>query len=131
MAKRALFLFVLMTAAAAGEPGLAGRWIGYFGATLHTWDFKADSTFSHMFIASGSGTRLLNEEKGSYAVEGDSLVLANVVSASGMVAPDRDGRNGLLGGAKSKATATRRVKFKVVEPGVSIIVEGAKLRANK
>ena len=129
--KRALALFILMAASAAGEPGIAGRWIGYFGATLHTWEFKADGSFSHVFIGAGSGTRLLNEEKGSFAVEDESLVLSNVVSASGMVAPDRDGRNSLIGGAKSKAAATRRVKFKVVEPGASIIVEGTRLRANK
>ena len=76
--KRALALFILMAASAAGEPGIAGRWIGYFGATLHTWDFKADGSFSHVFIGAGSGTRLLNEEKGSFAVEDESLVLSNV-----------------------------------------------------
>ena len=129
--KRALALLILTAASAAGDPGIAGRWIGYFGATLHTWDFKADGTFSHVFIATGSGTRLLNEEKGNFAVEAESLVLSNVTSASGMVAPDRDGHNALLGGAKSKVAATRRVKFKVVEPGTSIMVEGTKLRANR
>lgn len=128
---RLAILFILLAAAAAGQPGITGRWIGYLGATLHTWEFKENGAFLHVFIASGSGTRLLKEEKGDYKVEGDVLVLSNVSSSSGMVAPDRDGRNALVSGAKSKSAAARRVKWKVVEPGAAIMIDGARLKANR
>lgn len=130
MTAKFLIGLLLTAASLAGGSGVEGRWMGYAGGMLHNWQFQPDGTFLHVWVTPGSGASLLRQERGNYRVEGEFIELFGLTATTGMVAAGHDGQKSLMGGARSKAGETRRVKFKVVEPGKAIVVDGVRLKPN-
>jgi hypothetical protein len=64
--------------------GFAGGYFGYYGRTLHTWDFSPDGSFPHTWIASGSGTTVRNSQRGRFQVVSDRLELVIGSTASAL-----------------------------------------------
>src|SRR5438552_954263 len=57
------------------EPAFSGRYYGYEGRTLHTWNFNPDGTFLHTSIAAGVGTSVRSSEKGTFRMSDEYLEL--------------------------------------------------------
>ena len=113
-------------AVAAPSSRLTGSYFGYHGRTLHTWDFRSDSTFLHTWIASGAGTSVRNSERGAYRLTGNVVELKIVSAAGGFVSPGVGGRSVAVGGGAEARPEVRRLKFEVSDSGV--VLDGVKLK---
>jgi hypothetical protein len=121
-----LLIAVLAVTASAQDPPLTGKWMGYSGGAVHTWQFQAGGKFIHIWVMPGSGRSLLKQERGDYRLSADAVEFSAITESTGMLAP-HDTRAPLLGGAQSKGLETRRAKLKVVDPGKVITLDGVKL----
>jgi hypothetical protein len=105
---------------------LTGSYFGYDERTLHTWDFRSDSTFLHTWIASGAGTSVRNSERGAYRLTGNVVELKTISAAGGFVTPGVGGRSAAVGGGAEANQEVRRLKFEVSDSGV--VLDGVKLK---
>jgi hypothetical protein len=94
------------------EPQLSGKFFGYEGPTLHTWEFGTDGTFVHTAITKDS-TAAKSTERGTFIQSGDSLALSVSTEAGGPNAPSGERNDGLVmsGGAEAKSGKKRSVQL--------------------
>ena len=105
---------------------ITGNYYGYEERTLHTWEFHADGTFLHTWIASGAGTSVRNSERGAYSLAGDTLELKIASAASAFATPGAGSRTTLLGGGAAQSAEIRRVKLRFDSGGVTL--DGVRLK---
>jgi hypothetical protein len=94
------------------EPAFSGKFFGYEGQTLHTWEFGADGTFIHTAITKDS-TAAKSTERGTFIQSGDSLALTVSTEAGATNAPPTDRSDGLVmgGGPETKGGKKRSVQL--------------------
>lgn len=105
--------------AAAQHAGWSGRYYGMVDGVLHKWDFNRDGSFSHQIIASGRGTSVRNQEKGTFSLTGTmvELTIEKQVSAYATPGLETHGRQtDLLGGAAEKKREIRHMKIEFLGP---------------
>lgn len=103
-----------------------GRYFGYEGRTLHTWDFNPDGTFLHTRIVSGSGTNVRNSERGTFRLADDYVELKAAKTATGFTTPSVGGRETLVGGGTAAKVEVVRLKIQFLKDG--IVLDGVKMR---
>ncbi len=97
-----------------------GRYYGYVGQALHTWDFYSDGTFLHTRIVSGSGTRMRNSERGDFRLDDGYVELQSRKAATGGTTPGLGGRQTLaLGGSEAQGDM-RRLKIQFLKDGIML-----------
>jgi hypothetical protein len=111
-----------------GPSRFAGKYFGYAGRTLHTWEFYADGTFLHTWIASGANTSVRNSERGAFRLAGRTLELRPTSSATAFVTPGVGGRSTLAGGGNGASAEVRRLEIQILGQEDGIILDGQKLR---
>ncbi len=102
---------------------LSGRYFGWEGRTLHTWEFRADSSFSHTWAAAGAGASVRHSEQGVWELAGAVLELR---TAGGFAAPGVGGRSTIAGGASDRAREVRRTRVEITADGLTL--DGVKLK---
>jgi hypothetical protein len=115
------------------EPPFSGKYFGYEGPTLHTWEFGADGSFIHTAVTKDS-TAAKSTERGTFIQSGDSVALTVTTEAGASNAPPSDRSDGLVmgGGAETKNGRKRSVQltFKMLgahgEEG--IVLDGVTLK---
>src|SRR5438552_16675985 len=110
------------------KPAFSGRYYGYEGRTLHTWDFNPDGTFRHTSIAVGVGTSVRASEKGAFRMLGQFLELALASGATGFTAPAVGGRGAVVGGAADRMAEVRRLRIEFQSPGQGILLDGISMK---
>lgn len=105
----------------------AGRYFGYQGRTLHTWDFNPDGTFLHTTIVSGAGTNVRNSERGTFRVAGSYLEITVMKSASAFTTPSVGGRGTQTGGGADTHSDVRRVPFRDLGKD-GIVIDGVTMK---
>ena len=116
------------TLAPSRKPAFSGRYYGYEGRTLHTWDFNPDGTFLHTSIAAGVGTSVRSSEKGTFRMLGQYLELALASGATGFTAPAVGGRGAVVGGAADRMAEVRRLRIEFQSPGQGILLDGISMK---
>jgi hypothetical protein len=107
----------------------SGKYFGFEGRTLHTWEFYESGTFLHTTVASGAGTSVRSSERGRYRLLGDTLELKFTSSASGFVTLGIGHNNTILGGdGEGGNSETRKLKVQITTAEKGIILDGIKLK---
>jgi hypothetical protein len=98
---------------AGPRPTLSGRFFGYEGPTLHTWEFSTDGTFVHTVVSGPAESSSRSQERGTYAQWDDSLDLTVSTEAGvGTAGSDASPGSGLvLGGHADAKVPKRRVQM--------------------
>jgi hypothetical protein len=120
--------------AAHGSPKttpLTGKFFGYEGKTLHTWEFNADGSFLHTVVADGSGSEK-HSENGQFILSGDSLALTIQSEAGVYSAAESTPSAGLVMGGGPPKGKKRKVlmtfKLAGAQPADGIVVDGVALK---
>jgi hypothetical protein len=111
---------------------LTGKFFGYEGKTLHTWEFNADGSFLHTVVAEGSGSEK-HSENGQFILSGDSLALTVESEAGVHSGAESTPSAGLvMGGGPGPKGKKRKVlmTFKLVgaQPADGIVIDGVALK---
>lgn len=126
-------LVCLAQTASAGDwmqtalSGFSGRYFGYEGQTLHTWDFNPDGSFLHTRVVSGSGTNVRNSERGTFQLVGNYVEMRVSKTASAFTTPSVGGRGTLIGGGSDEKAEVQRVPIEFLPGGKGIVLGGIKL----
>jgi hypothetical protein len=127
-----LILPVLHSAAQAGSS--AGRTVsadrGYWAMVngrLEKWDFHHDGTFLHEGIVSGVGADVGNDQRGTYRIEGNKLVL-HVGGRATAFSTGVSGSHSTLGGGAGVASQTLTMTIRLIGPDGAdgIVLNGTK-----
>jgi hypothetical protein len=89
------------------EPAFSGKFFGYEGPTLHTWEFGTDGTFVHTVVTKDSSASK-STERGTFIQSGDSLALTVSTEAGVSNAPSGDRSDGLVMGAGAEAKSGKK-----------------------
>jgi hypothetical protein len=114
--------------ATPGESGFSGRYFGYEGRTLHTWDFNPDGTFLHTMIAAGVGASARSSERGTFRMSDQHIELTLASSATAFTTPTVGGRGTLVGGGSDTKTEVRRLKIQLQDPAQGIVLDGIPMK---
>jgi len=106
----------------------SGKYFGYEGRMLHTWEFDEDGTFLHTCITSGAGTNTRASEKGRFRLADSTLELKMSSAASGFTTPGVGGNRTNLGGNHEVSSETRKLDIQFLSGEKAIILGGVKLK---
>lgn len=113
----------------AQKADFTGRYFGYEGKTLHTWDFYEDGTFLHTRILSGAGTSVRNSERGDFQLDGEYLELKIGKATTGALTPAVGGRDTLIAGGTEAKKEIRKLKIQFLKDGkAGILLDGKPLK---
>jgi hypothetical protein len=92
---------------APAEPPFTGKYFGYEGVTLHTWEFGADGSFVHTAVSKDSPGQK-STERGTFSRSGDSLALTVSTEAGVAAAGASDVSVGLVMSGRSEGASGKK-----------------------